>query len=347
MQLAYNTKSIVTDKDGNPVSQYFNPTADQYEPVLGAGGGNRVLVYKADGTESSVSLLPILDKLGQLTGTVIDEETRKSNELQRIALYNQIFNMLQAGELKGDKGDIGLTGKGLEFNWLGTQLGVRIQGDLDYVYVELKGDKGDKGDTGEIENLNAQHIEGALGYTPADVELIGLLSDLTTTEKANLVAAINEVKSQSNETATDIIAHKAENVHLKEVHGLQIEKGVWTPVLSLGGTTGITYAKQYGNYRKIGDLIYFDIDIELTSKGVLNGGATITGLPFPSIALNAYSVGYLEMRNHNIGSGATGYLVEGISLLLRYNGATTYNSMNAAHIKDNTRINLSGVYKIA
>ena len=42
----------------------------------------------------------------------------------------------------------GAPGKGLEFVWNGTQLGVRVEGDTAYQYVDLKGEKGDKGDQG-------------------------------------------------------------------------------------------------------------------------------------------------------------------------------------------------------
>ena len=55
---------------------------------------------------------------------------------------------------KGDKGDAGEQGpkgddgKSLEFNWQGTSLGVRKEGESTYSYTNLKGDKGDKGDTG-------------------------------------------------------------------------------------------------------------------------------------------------------------------------------------------------------
>lgn len=101
--MAYNTKPIVTDKDGNPISQYYNPETDQYEPVQGAGGGNAVILYNEDGTQNnSLSLQPILDKLNQLVGTVIDEETRKqnevtrqSNELERVQLYNDLLDELE------------------------------------------------------------------------------------------------------------------------------------------------------------------------------------------------------------------------------------------------------------
>lgn len=95
--MAYNTKPIVTDKDGNPISQYFNPITDEYEEVTGANGANKVLIENND-----LSLLPILDKLSQLTGTVIDEETRKSNEVtrqdneqNRVQLYNDLLIELE------------------------------------------------------------------------------------------------------------------------------------------------------------------------------------------------------------------------------------------------------------
>ena len=78
--MAYNTKEVLKDVDGNPISQYYDPVTDSYEPVEGSNGGNKVTVENND-----LSLIPILDKLSQLTGTVIDEESRKSNEIQRIA----------------------------------------------------------------------------------------------------------------------------------------------------------------------------------------------------------------------------------------------------------------------
>jgi len=101
--MAYNTKPIVTDKDGNPISQYYNKELDQYEPLEGQAGANKVVLYNADGTENnSLSLQPILDKLSQLTGTVIDEETRKSNEIERqnneqnrIQLYDALLAELE------------------------------------------------------------------------------------------------------------------------------------------------------------------------------------------------------------------------------------------------------------
>lgn len=186
--MAYNTKEIVKDAEGNPISQYFNPDTDSYEPVEGKAGANKVILYNEDGTvNDSLSLIPILDKLSQLTGTVIDEETRKSNELQRIALYNQIFQMLQDGELKGDKGDIG---KGLEFNWQGTQLGIRVEGDTEYIYVDLRGPEGPQGPPGTIENLTKQHVVNAVGYLP-----VKSINDNLPDESGNITLEITSTHS--------------------------------------------------------------------------------------------------------------------------------------------------------
>lgn len=46
------------------------------------------------------------------------------------------------------KGQAGENGKNLEFNWKGTELGVRVQGQADYQYVNLKGEKGNPGQNG-------------------------------------------------------------------------------------------------------------------------------------------------------------------------------------------------------
>ena len=43
----------------------------------------------------------------------------------------------------------GKDGKSLEFNWQGTSLGIRKEGESTYSYTDLKGNKGDKGDPGE------------------------------------------------------------------------------------------------------------------------------------------------------------------------------------------------------
>jgi hypothetical protein len=58
---------------------------------------------------------------------------------------------------QGPKGDKGDKGDSIEFAWNGTQLGVRVEGETSYQYVNLKGEKGDPGPKGD---------KGDDGYTP-------------------------------------------------------------------------------------------------------------------------------------------------------------------------------------
>ncbi len=58
-------------------------------------------------------------------------------------------------------------------------------------------------------------------------------------------------------------------------------KGTFTPGIAFGGgTTGITYAVQSGNYTKIGNVVNFTMQVVTSSIGSSTGNMTITGLPF-------------------------------------------------------------------
>jgi hypothetical protein len=59
------------------------------------------------------------------------------------------------------------------------------------------------------------------------------------------------------------------------------EEGTWTPALRFNqNASGITYSTQDGQYTKIGNMVYVNAIILLTSKGSNTGDATIAGLPF-------------------------------------------------------------------
>lgn len=59
------------------------------------------------------------------------------------------------------------------------------------------------------------------------------------------------------------------------------DSGFFTPALNFGGASvGLTYANRFANYLRIGNLVYFNINIELSAKGSSTGTAQITGLPF-------------------------------------------------------------------
>lgn len=59
------------------------------------------------------------------------------------------------------------------------------------------------------------------------------------------------------------------------------EEGVSTVTLAFGGASvGITYSKQECRYTRIGNRIFVQIGLALSSKGSSAGAVTISGLPF-------------------------------------------------------------------
>lgn len=78
--------------------------------------------------------------------------------------------------------------------------------------------------------------------------------------------------------------------------------GTWIPTLSFGGsTTGITYSSQTGAYTQIGNIVFLQGRIILSSKGVQTGVAAINTLPF-----SASQTCELNLRVSN--TTFTGYL---------------------------------------
>jgi hypothetical protein len=71
------------------------------------------------------------------------------------------------GTIKGPQGDKGDTGIGLQYNWQGTQLGIKREDEEQYSYVDLKGPKGDQGPQGEQGPKGEQGPQGPKGDKPA------------------------------------------------------------------------------------------------------------------------------------------------------------------------------------
>jgi hypothetical protein len=66
------------------------------------------------------------------------------------------------------------------------------------------------------------------------------------------------------------------------------EEGTWTPTISFnGGTTGVTYSNQKGNYTKIGNRVFVSCYLAVSNKGSSSGNVTINGLPFTSSSATA------------------------------------------------------------
>jgi hypothetical protein len=99
----------------------------------------------------------------------------------------------------------------------------------------------------------------------------------------------------------------------------------FTPVLAFGGASvGITYTTRVGKYQRVGNMVYFTIFINLSSKGSSTGAATITGLPVTAASDSSSNNAFTIMIGTTI-AGATGFTseVSGTSLSLQYLLAAT------------------------
>lgn len=98
-------------------------------------------------------------------------------------------------------------------------------------------------------------------------------------------------------------------------------ESAWTPVLSFGGgSVGITYTFQLGNYTRIGNVVMIRMLMQLSSKGSSNGNAVVAGLPLTSVAgtTNALAFGFWGPMNLDanffnvgglVGASATSFTV--------------------------------------
>lgn len=70
--------------------------------------------------------------------------------------------------VQGSQGDIGLTGPrgyGIHYTWSSTQLGIKTEDQLNYVFTDLKGEKGDILEFSQLTEAQKQELRGDVGDT--------------------------------------------------------------------------------------------------------------------------------------------------------------------------------------
>lgn len=91
----------------------------------------------------------------------------------------------------------GTDGVGLNYNWNGTELGIKREDESDYDYVDLKGDKGDTGATGQAGR------DGVDGYTPVkgtdyftQTEINEFTTTITNNVNQNIGLRLDEINGE-------------------------------------------------------------------------------------------------------------------------------------------------------
>lgn len=125
------------------------------------------------------------------------------------------------------------------------------------------------------------------------------------------------------------------------------EAATWTPTITFGGASvGITYSLREATYTVLGNLVWVEAQITLTSKGSSTGTALIGGLPFPDAtgvvpaSFNVYS-----WANSSTLTAAPHLRVSSQSIVLStapYGGTALTNTDFA----NNTALAFAGLYRI-
>lgn len=157
----------------------------------------------------------------------------------------------------------------------------------------------------------------------------------------------------------ELASHLAETV-TDGVHGMgaaaeqDYEEGIFTPELMFGGSSeGINQGARRGEYTRIGRIVHIEIEFRLGSKGLATGQAQIYGLPF--ISPSSYPVRCLtigQMHSVSLPSNfvyPSAIIYENVAHInLRYtNNAGVINDFTNSHFNDDTRIVITGTYRIS
>lgn len=125
--------------------------------------------------------------------------------------------------------------------------------------------------------------------------------------------------------------------------------GTWTPALTFGGgATSMTYSSRSGEYRRVGNMIFFVLGLALSAKGSSTGEAKIS-LPV-SLASNTLITPF-SCRAVNM--SITGVMlalgnINTSDILLRIDDLDgTFTTPNDTHFTNTSTLQIAGHYRAA
>lgn len=101
--MAFNTKPLVTDLNGKPSPQYFNPDADSYEVVEGYNGAIRVILI---GRQTHASVETTATTTESTATFDVDYISMISNDGTDDILFNFDANTSAAGTITLKAGEV-------------------------------------------------------------------------------------------------------------------------------------------------------------------------------------------------------------------------------------------------
>jgi hypothetical protein len=150
-----------------------------------------------------------------------------------------------------------------------------------------------------------------------------------------------------NQNYTYSITNSLGSVALVE----QVNSIAWIPTLSFSGvSTGITYSNQIGRWTIVGNTVFFEGYLSITSKGSATGSVQISGLPFSaSNVTNLSPVSQVSLSDVTLGSyseicGLIAANTAVITVTGLVNGVRT--NLTNTELGNSTNFRITGQYQI-
>jgi len=131
------------------------------------------------------------------------------------------------------------------------------------------------------------------------------------------------------------------------------ETGTWTPELTFGNSSsGITYSWRKGRYTRIKNVVYWALDMKLSSKGTATGNARISGLPFiplniaPDVILPVGYATHITLPSGAEWASALIFWNSAVIVLYGSGNVNTSANLTNAHFADNSDLRIQGFYFI-
>lgn len=128
------------------------------------------------------------------------------------------------------------------------------------------------------------------------------------------------------------------------------ETGTWTPVLTASTTNPtVSYGTRTGRYTRIGDRVFAEFDVPITTRSGGSGNAQIS---LPLVCVGTAAPTAIQTRNVAFGTGRTAVTVLPIvgvanSLLQTHGAATTQATVAIGDVADDSRIRGYAIYRAA
>ena len=142
------------------------------------------------------------------------------------------------------------------------------------------------------------------------------------------------------------VLDSSDPANLKKIaHADLCVAGLFTPILIGSVTAGTqTYSTQVGNYSRIGNIVTFDIELELSAKdGATSGDLRVSGLPFTTASKTAVSLSFTEGWTIAAGRRMQGYINGAFVTLLESNDLSKA-FITEADFSGNETIMIAGSY---